>query len=163
MQLRDYQQECIDIIEQKPPGAYLVQMATGLGKTKTFTHLPRHGRVLILSHREELVKQPLKEYDCKTGVEMAKEHADPDAEVVSASVMSMAKRLDRFNPYDFDTIICDECHHAAARTYRSIFDYFEPRMLLGFTATPNRGDKARLDNVFQAVSYTHLDVYKRQT
>ena len=93
MQLRDYQQECIDIIEQKPPGAYLVQMATGLGKTKTFTHLPRHGRVLILSHREELVKQPLKEYDCKTGVEMAKEHADPDAEVVSASVMSMAKRL----------------------------------------------------------------------
>ena len=61
MQLRDYQQECIDIIEQKPPGAYLVQMATGLGKTKTFTHLPRHGRVLILSHREELVKQPLKD------------------------------------------------------------------------------------------------------
>lgn len=44
MQLRDYQQECIDIIEQKPPGAYLVQMATGLGKTKTFTHLPRHGQ-----------------------------------------------------------------------------------------------------------------------
>lgn len=153
MQLRDYQQECIDIIEQKPPGAYLVQMATGLGKTKTFTHLPRHGRVLILSHREELVKQPLKEYDCKTGVEMAKEHADPDAEVVSASVMSMAKRLDRFNPYDFDTIICDECHHAAARTYRSIFDYFEPRMLLGFTATPNRGDKARLDNVFQEIIF----------
>lgn len=153
MQLRDYQQECIDIIEQKQPGAYLVQMATGLGKTKTFTHLPRHGRVLILSHREELVKQPLKEYDCKTGVEMAKEHADPDAEVVSASVMSMAKRLDRFNPYDFDTIICDECHHAAARTYRSIFDYFEPRMLLGFTATPNRGDKARLDNVFQEIIF----------
>ena len=128
-------------------------MATGLGKTKTFTHLPRHGRVLILSHREELVRQPLREYDCATGVEMAREHASPDAEVVSASVMSMAKRLDRYEPYDFDTIICDECHHAAARTYRDIFDYFVPRKLLGFTATPNRGDKTRLDDVFQEIIF----------
>lgn len=151
--LRDYQQECIDVIERKPPGSYLIQMATGLGKTKTFTHLPRHGRVLILSHREELVRQPLREYDCATGVEMAREHASPDAEVVSASVMSMAKRLDRYGPYDFDTIICDECHHAAARTYRDIFDYFVPRKLLGFTATPNRGDKTRLDDVFQEIIF----------
>lgn len=96
IQLRDYQQECISIIESKPPGSYLIQMATGMGKTKTFTHIPRHGRVLILSHREELVRQPLKEYDCKTGVEMAGEYAPDDAEVVSASVMSMVKRLDRY-------------------------------------------------------------------
>lgn len=32
MELRDYQQECIQTIEAQPPGAYLVQMATGLGK-----------------------------------------------------------------------------------------------------------------------------------
>lgn len=153
MKLRDYQEECISIIEAKPPGAYLVQMATGLGKTATFTNLPRHGRILILSHREELVRQPLKYYSCKTGVEMAKEHSAPDDEVVSASVMSMAKRLDRFSPYDFDTIICDEAHHAAAKTYRDIFGYFVPRKLLGFTATPNRGDSVRLDNVFREIIF----------
>lgn len=27
MQLRDYQQECIDTLESRPPGRYLVQMA----------------------------------------------------------------------------------------------------------------------------------------
>ena len=33
MELRTYQTECIDTIEAQPPGAYLAQMATGLGKT----------------------------------------------------------------------------------------------------------------------------------
>jgi len=153
MQLRDYQRECIDIIQSKPPGRYLIQMATGMGKTATFTSIPRQGRVLLLSHREELVHQPLKYYDCPTGVEMAKETAGEDAEVVSASVMTMRNRMHQFNPYAFDMIICDEAHHAGAKTYKEIFQYFKPRLLLGFTATPNRADKVRLDDVFQEIVF----------
>lgn len=151
--LRPYQQECIDVIGARRPGAYLVQMATGLGKTVTFSRIPREGRMLILSHREELVKQPLKYFDCMTGIEMATESASPMAEVVSASVPSLTRRLKRFAPDDFDLIICDEAHHAAANSYRRIFDHFRPRMLIGFTATPNRGDKVRLDNVFQDIIF----------
>ena len=60
MELRPYQQECIDAILAQPPGSYLAQMATGLGKTVTFANIPRKGRVLLLSHREELVEQPRK-------------------------------------------------------------------------------------------------------
>lgn len=153
MQLRPYQEECIREIQSRPPGSYLVQMATGLGKTVTFANIPRRGRMLILSHREELVKQPLKYFDCYTGVEMAKETAPSNAEVVSASVQSLVRRLKRFDPDDFDIIICDEAHHAAARTYKSIFSYFHPRLLLGFTATPNRADSARLNDVFQDIIF----------
>lgn len=36
MQLRPYQQEAVDVIQAQPPGRYLVQMATGLGKTVAF-------------------------------------------------------------------------------------------------------------------------------
>ncbi len=153
MQLRPYQEECIQEIQSRPPGSYLVQMATGLGKTVTFANIPRRGRMLILSHREELVRQPLKYFDCCTGVEMAKETAPSNAEVVSASVQSLARRLKRFDPDDFDIIICDEAHHAAARTYKSIFSHFHPRLLLGFTATPNRADSARLNDVFQDIIF----------
>ena len=153
MNLRDYQQECVDEIEARPPGRYLVQMATSLGKTVTFANIPRKGKMLILSHREELVRQPLQYFDCLTGVEMAKERAAPMAEVVSASVASLIRRLDRFSPDEFDLIICDEAHHAAARTYRRIFDYFHPRKLIGFTATPNRSDSVRLDDVFQEIIF----------
>ena len=38
----------------------------------------------------------------------------------------------------------DEFHHAAAPTYRKILDHFEPRFLLGLTATPERMDGADL-------------------
>lgn len=153
MELRPYQKECINTIEAQPPGAYLCQMATGMGKTVTFANIPRHGeRMLILSHREELVEQPRKYFHCTYGVERAQDHSCGE-EVVSASVQTMVRRLDRFRPQDFGIIICDEAHHAAANTYRTIFDYFCPEKLIGFTATPNRGDRVRLDTVFSKIIF----------
>jgi DNA or RNA helicases of superfamily II len=153
MQLRNYQHEAIEAIESQPPGAYLTQMATGLGKTVTFANIPRNGnRMLILSHREELVEQPRKYFSCSYGVERADHHSCGE-EVVSASVQTMVRRLDHFSPDEFGLIICDEAHHAAANTYRAIFDYFKPEKLIGFTATPNRGDKVRLDNVFSKIIF----------
>jgi superfamily II DNA or RNA helicase len=148
--LRDYQRECIAAIPES--GRYLVQMATGLGKSLTFASLPRRGRVLILSHREELVYQPKKYYDCSYGVEMAGEKSHGE-EVVSASVQSLARRLHKFGADDFDMIICDESHHACAPTYRKIFEHFRPRLLLGFTATPNRNDGVGLEHVFDDIVF----------
>ena len=153
MELRPYQAECIETIEAQPPGAFLAQMATGLGKTVTFANIPRHGeRMLILSHREELVEQPRKYFNCSYGIERAQQHSHGE-EVVSASIQTLVRRLDNFNPEDFRLIICDEAHHAAASTYRKIFDYFRPEKLIGFTATPNRGDKVRLDTVFSKIIF----------
>ena len=152
MELRDYQRECIATIEAQPPGAYLCQMATGLGKTVTFANIPRRGRVLLLSHREELVEQPRKYYDCSYGVERAAQHSHGE-EVVSASVQSMARRLNRFSPDEFDVVVVDECHHSSATTYRKILSHFKPRLTLGFTATPNRSDKVRLDDIFSRIIF----------
>lgn len=152
IKLRDYQQEVLNIIDNLEPGAYLIQMATGLGKTATFTNIKRKGRVLVLAHREELIKQPVKYYDCPVGIEMADIHSNGE-EVVIASIMTLIHRLDKFKPDEFDLIIIDEAHHAAAASYKKIISYFKPRLLLGFTATPNRGDNVRLDDVFQKIIY----------
>lgn len=137
IKLRDYQKEVLNIIDNLEPGAYLIQMATGLGKTATFTNIKRKGRVLVLAHREELINQSAKYYDCPVGIEMANKHSNRE-EVVIASVMTLIHRLDKFKPDDFDLIIIDEAHHAAATSYKKIINYFSPRLLLGFTATPNR-------------------------
>ena len=150
--LRDYQQECHNVIENLEPGSYLIQMATGLGKTATFTTLKRKGRVLVLAHREELVTQPIKYYDCPVGIEMAN-HKSNGEDVVIASVQSIIHRLDKFKPDDFDMIITDEAHHAAAKSYRKVYEYFKPRLHLGFTATPNRGDNVRLDDIYQDIIF----------
>lgn len=153
IKLRPYQQECLDIIESKGKGRYIVQMATGLGKSVVFTHIPRQGRMLILSHREELVRQPLKYFDCSTGIEMASSKSDGTEDVVSASVQSIAHRLDKFDAEEFDIIIVDEAHHSAAKTYQDVIKHFKPRLLLGFTATPNRSDGARLNDLFDEIIF----------
>ena len=109
--LRPYQQECVDLINSTESGSHLIVLSTALGKTVIFSHIQRRGRVLILSHREELVHQPEKYYDCSFGVERAEETSHGE-EVISASVQTLIHRLDKFSPDDFDTIITDECFPA---------------------------------------------------
>lgn len=150
--LRQYQQECVDIINNLESGSHLIVMATGLGKTACFSHIERKGRILILSHREELVHQPQKYYDCSFGVERAEESSNGE-EVISASVQTLTHRLEKFSPTEFDTIITDEAHHAVAPSYRKIYDYFKPRLHLGFTATPNRADKNYLGDIYDDIIF----------
>ena len=150
IQLRPYQEECLASIPAR--GSFLIQMATGLGKTVTFSRIPRQGRMLILSHREELVHQPAKYFDCPVGFERAEERSAGE-EVVSASVQSLVRRLDRFEPDDFDVLITDEAHHAVAPTYRKIYEHFRPRLHLGFTATPNRDDGVGLEHIYQDIIF----------
>ncbi len=150
--LRDYQQECVDIINALDSGSYLVAVATGLGKTVIFSHIQRRGRMLILSHREELVWQPKKYFDCTFGVEQAAHHSDGE-EVVSASVQSLIRRLDAFPPDAFDIIITDEAHHAVAESYRKIYAHFKPRLHIGFTATPNRADNVKLGEIYSSIIF----------
>ena len=153
MELRDYQIECVRAIDEMKSGSALVAMATGLGKTVVFSSIRRTGRVLIISHREELVNQPIKYYDCPCGIEQG-ENTSHGEEVVSASVQSLIRRLKKFDPEEFDIIITDEAHHAAAPGYKKIYAYFRPRIHIGFTATPNRGDKVRLDDVFDTILFS---------
>ena len=154
--LRDYQRECIDVIAGLAGGSHLVQMATGLGKTVTFANIPRRGRMLVLSHRDELVYQPVRYFDCPVGIEKAGERSAGE-EVVSASVQTLSRgsRLsERFRPGEFDVIVTDEAHHALAPSYRKIYDYLRPRLHVGFTATPRRGDDRGLSDVFEDIVFT---------
>lgn len=153
MGLRGYQQDCVDVMDAAAPGSHLIHMATGLGKTYTFSSIERRGRVLVLSHRDELVHQSAGYYDVPVGFEAGAETSHGE-EVVSASVQSLARRLDRFAPDEFDAIITDEAHHAAAPIYRRIYDHFSPRVHFGVTATPKRGDRLRLDDVFDDIIFS---------
>lgn len=63
-------------------------------------------------------------------------------DIVFASVQTLGRpeHLQKFDPNEFDYVIVDEFHHAAAASYRRLLDYFTPRFLLGLTATPERTD-----------------------
>lgn len=125
----------------------LVVMATGLGKTYLAAFFAkRYKRVLFIAHLEEILYQAERSFqnvqpNKTTGIYNGK-HKQFDVDYCFASIytLSMDQHLKVFNPDDFDLIVVDEFHHAAANTYQKVLDYFEPNFLLGITATPDRND-----------------------
>ena len=61
-------------------------------------------------------------------IEQAESHARPNADVIVASIPTIARRssnrLSKFNPKDFKMIIIDEAHHTAADSYLWTLDHF---------------------------------------
>jgi superfamily II DNA or RNA helicase len=49
--------------------------------------------------------------------------------------------LDKADAHQYDYVIVDEFHHAAAKSYRRLISQVKPDFLLGLTATPFRSDK----------------------
>jgi superfamily II DNA or RNA helicase/HKD family nuclease len=131
--------------------AGLVVMATGLGKTwlAAFdTARPGIRRVLFVAHREEILKRSRDVFRMvRPGGSLTLfvgGDQDASGDVVFASIQSLQRNLDRFSPDEFDYIVVDEFHHAAAPTYRQVIGHFTPRFMLGLTATPDRTDAADL-------------------
>lgn len=149
----DVQKEALAALSETRADGYragLVVLATGLGKTWLAAYdtasSPEFRRVLFVAHREEILGQARDTFrrirpNASLGLYAGGEKT-PDAEVVFASVQTLGRKrhLERFDEGTFDYVIVDEFHHAAARTYRRILDHFEPRFLLGLTATPERTD-----------------------
>lgn len=129
------------------------------------------GRTLILAHRDELVQQAaakLVEVWPTAEVGVVKASRDEvDAQVVVASVQTLSRpaRIDRllmsaqlFGP--FNLIVVDEAHHATADTYQSILKALDAGktdgpVLLGVTATPDRGDGKGLDCTFDEITWSY--------
>lgn len=61
--------------------------------------------------------------------------------VVATSASLAGEKLQRIPKGYFSSLICDEAHHAAARSYKEILDYFcAAQLQIGVTATHIRGD-----------------------
>lgn len=141
--------------------AALVVMATGLGKTYLAGFFAKkYNRVLFIAHREEILNQAKQSFakiikNRSFGIYNGKQKAG-GADCVFASIytLSMVEHLKAFKPDDFDLIIMDEFHHAAAKSYQRVLDYFETEFLLGITATPERNDNKDVYSICEGnVSY----------
>ena len=137
----------------------LLVAATGTGKTvvaaldyrrfcQKFGH-ERKPRLLFVAHREELLQQSLATFrsvmrDPTFGSLLVGRENHPEtidqlfASIQSFQSKDFTKHVPDKNYYDF--IIIDEFHHAAAPSYQSLLSYYEPKILLGMTATPERMD-----------------------
>lgn len=173
IRLRPYQEAAIDGVREAFERCHstLAVMPTGTGKTILFAELIRGwrmGRVIVMAHRDELIRQAADKIERVTGeacdIEMGEYRADcrsfyDRAQVVVTSVQTMSRenRQRRFSPDEFTLLIVDEAHHAVSKSYLSVLEYFKEGGLkiLGVTATPDRTDEAALGRVFDSVAYEY--------
>ncbi len=126
----------------------LVAAATGIGKT-FLAAMDSTGfkKILFVAHVEEILDQAAETFKAihpdKTIGKFCGSLKESDKDIIFASIQSISKPeyLNKyFKPAQFDYIVVDEFHHAAARSYKTVLEYFNPQFLLGLTATPDRMD-----------------------
>ena len=166
LELKEHQKAALKALEQMRDNSETIALlyhATGTGKTTTAVLDAKRcgGRVLFIAHTQELVDQAAKRFRelwTNTTVgrycEVIKQ---PRAHVVCGSVQSVALHLDEFKDDEFDYLIVDEAHHAAADTYQKILSYFKPAFTLGLTATPERADDKSILEIFKNTAHK-LDI-----
>ncbi len=171
---RPAQKEALEALENVMAEEYnraMVVLATGLGKTYLAAFFAeKFKRVLFVAHREEILYQAEQSFKHvhpdRTSSYYNASQKDTEADFIFASIYTLGSQyhLDRFATDEFDLIVVDEFHHAAAPTYERLLNHFEPRFFLGITATPDRMDNKDVyalcdGNV--AISIHFLDAIER--
>lgn len=132
----------------------LVVAATGTGKTlisafdfAQFLKTKPTANFLFIAHREEILKQARSAYrgvlrNGSFGELWVSGHTPEHYRQLFVSIQTLNNQLESLSlTADFyDYIVIDEVHHIAATSYRKVLHYFQPDILLGLTATPERHD-----------------------
>lgn len=136
------------LLEQGAHRALLIS-ATGTGKTYASAFAMRElrfERVLFIVHRELIAKQAKESFArvfqnrTQFGLYMSNEKEDGNYLFTTMQTISRENWIHEFAPDHFDAIIIDEVHRAGSKSYQKIFDYFQPDLWLGMSATPERTD-----------------------
>lgn len=155
-----YQQEILDKLEAERTirGHYrnLIVAATGTGKTVIsafdYKHFKKQNqnkacKLLFVAHREEILEQSIDTFrgvlkDANFGELFVGNHRPDNIDNLFISIQTFNSQdfTTKTNPNFYDYIIVDEFHHAAAPTYQKLLTYYNPKILLGLTATPERMD-----------------------
>ena len=139
----------------------LIISATGTGKTYLSAFDVRNAapqRMLFIVHREQILKKAMADYrkilggnDEDFGI-LSGNSKDLNARYLFATIQTISRDpyLQQFAKDHFDYVLIDEVHRAGAESYLKIINYFEPKFLLGMTATPERTDNF---NIFELFDY----------
>lgn len=128
----------------------LVIVGTGLGKTYLSVFDSKaFNKILFIAHRDEILREARKSFQSFYGNKKTygffngtKKENNKDIVFASISTLSKDEYLNEtwFSKKSFDYIVVDEFHHSSSKSYLKVLNYFEPKFLLGLTATPDRND-----------------------
>lgn len=157
MELREYQRTALSEARQHLRDGrrkVLIVMPTGGGKTCTASeacrqHVAEGGRVLWVAHRRELIKQgrdTLERYGLRVGAFGLNSAAPVQVESIQSLVHPKRREVPPAT-----LVIVDEAHHLLAAQWRKLAEMYQECLLIGLTATPERGDGQALGDIFDAL------------
>ena len=134
----------------------LIIAATGSGKTYLSAFDVKNfqaKRVLFLVHRENILLSAKNSFENILGEKFSYglytgNKKEQDKHYIFSTIQTMSNSYVNFFKEQFDYIIIDEAHHVTSPTYKKVIEYFEPKFLLGLTATSNRMDRNSIYEVF---------------
>lgn len=155
------QREAMQNIEQlraESKNKALLISATGTGKTYLSAFDVQQfkpKKFLFIVHRRTIAEEAMKTFKTLLGDEIkmgmySGSDREMDADYLFSTVQSISREdhMSKFDPSHFDYIVIDETHRAGADSYQRIMDYFNPKFMLGMTATPERTDGADIFKMF---------------
>lgn len=147
--LRQYQKDLLDEIIYKLPKvqSLCVQLSTGGGKTVIFTELVSilNSKTLILVDSEDLVKQTVDTFSKQgmdVGCVLAGNKFIPENKIIVGMIKSLWNRRKKLP--EFKYCVIDECH---IWEFNKIFAYLPGCKRIGFTATPVRLKRYKVDEL----------------
>ncbi len=138
----------------------LIISATGTGKTflsafdaKEF----KPKKLLFVVHRLTIANDAMNTFQRVFGTQKSMglysgNIKELECDFIFSTIQTISKtdNLTNISKTHFDYIIVDESHRSGADSYLRLINYFQPKFLLGMTATPERTDGA---NIFKLFDY----------
>lgn len=129
--------------------------ATGTGKTYLavfHANVVKPKKLLFIAHRDEILQSAKKSFkkvikDKTFGTYMGAQK-ELDCDYIFSSIQTLSRNYKEFSKDYFDYIVIDEAHHSSAHTYKKIIEYFNPKFLLGLSATPERSDGENIYDIY---------------
>ena len=147
--------EKLQSLRQKNQNKALVIAATGSGKTYLSAFDVKNfeaKRVLFLVHRENILLSAKQSFENvisnKTFGLFTGNKKEKEQNYLFSTIQTMSLYFEEFERKEFDYMIIDEAHHATSPTYKKVIEYFQPKFLLGLTATSNRMDGNSIYEIF---------------
>lgn len=147
---RPYQHEAIRRVTEafsRSKRRALLVMATGTGKTRItmalidlFLNAYQAQHVLFVADRDALVEQAMADgfkahLPNEPRDRIYTDNIDTTKRLFVATLQTMGRCFEQFNPGFFDLIIFDEAHRSIFNRFNEVIEYFDARMI-GLTATP---------------------------
>lgn len=147
--------ESLKNLRQRGARRALLISATGTGKTYLSAFDVKNmkpKKMLFLAHREQILQQAKESFgrvinNVDMGI-LSGTSKNIEVDYLFSTIQMMSKNYEQFSKDYFDYIIIDESHRVGGKSYQTIIDYFEPKFLLGMTATPERTDNFNIYETF---------------